>query len=94
VKAQQEAADSHLKIFKKLTTIRKKEIFKKGDYTSALSNSKRVYSYKRQYEKELAIVVLNFGLSQEVVDLTALYQEIPSQFEVYVTSLNSGITSG
>ncbi|KAG5671325.1 hypothetical protein PVAND_001528 [Polypedilum vanderplanki] len=94
VKAQQEAKDSHLKIFKKLTSIRKKEIFKKGDYLSALSNNKQVYSYKRQYQNEMAIVVLNFGISQEIVNLTELFKEIPSQLEVYVTSLDSGIISG
>jgi alpha-glucosidase len=94
VKAQQDAVNSHLKIFKQLTTIRKREVFRKGDYTSALSNNKHVYTYKRQYGNEVAIVVLNFGLTQEVVDLASIFEEIPTQIEIQVSSLDSGLVSG
>ncbi|XP_070502896.1 maltase A1-like [Chironomus tepperi] len=94
VKAQEAAANSHLKIFKKLTTIRKESMFRLGNYTGILSNNNNVYSYKRQHENEFAVVVLNFGKSQEVVDVSSLFTSIPSKLKVYTSSLESGIADG
>ncbi|KAL7025505.1 hypothetical protein ACKWTF_013499 [Chironomus riparius] len=94
VKAQEQAENSHLKIFRKLTTIRKQPMFRHGNYTSALSNNNNVYSYKRQFENEFAVVVLNFGSSQEVVDVSSLFTSIPSNLKVYTSSLESGIKDG
>ena len=94
VKAQEQATNSHLKIFKKLTSIRKESMFRYGNYTSALSNNKNVYSYKREFENQFAIVVLNFGRNQEVVDLSAIYASIPNRLKIYTSSLESGLIDG
>lgn len=93
VKAQEEAENSHLKIFKRLTSIRKQPVFKTGNYVGALSNSKNVYSYKRQLKTEVAIVVLNYGKTEQSVNLTSLFPLIPKQLKIYTSSLNSGLTN-
>lgn len=94
VKAQEEATNSHLKIFRKLTAIRKKSMFRFGNYTGRLSNDNNVYSYKREHGDEFAIVVLNFGHNEEVVDLSTLFSTIPSKLSIYTSSLESGLKDG
>jgi alpha-glucosidase len=94
VKAQLAADNSHLKIFKRLTTVRKQPVFKQGNYVGVLSNNKQVYSYKRQLGNEMAVIVLNYGSSEMTVNLTALYPLIPEQLKIYTSSLNSGLTNG
>lgn len=94
VKAQQEADNSHLKIFKRLTTIRKQEVFKKGNYAGELSNNKNVYSYKRQLNDQVAVIVLNFGKNEESVNLMSLFPLIPEHLKIYTSSLDSGLTNG
>ena len=61
VMAQELAENSHLKIFRRLTSIRKQPVFKNGTYSGFLSNSNNVYAYKRQLGDQIAIIVLNFG---------------------------------
>jgi alpha-glucosidase len=94
VKAQEVADNSHLKIFRRLTSIRKQAVFMNGTYSGFLSNSNNVYSYKRQQGDEIAIIVLNFGTSEEIVDLTALFPMAPNQLKVYTSSMNSGLANG
>lgn len=94
VKAQEAAANSHLKIFRRLTKIRKENVFKNGTYSGFLSNDKNVYSYKRQVGDEVAVIVLNFGKTEQTVNLAALFPLIPNQLKVYTSSLDSGLTDG
>lgn len=94
VKAQEQASNSHLKIFKKLTAIRKRDMFRLGNYTSKLSNNNNVYSYKREHGNEFAIIVLNFGLNPESVNLASIYESIPSKLSIYTSSLESGMKDG
>ena len=91
VKTQETAQNSHLKIFKRLTKIRKEPVFKNGTYKGVLTNSDNVYSFKRQLDDQIAIVVLNFGKTNETVDLSAAFPLIPKQMKVYTSSLDSGL---
>lgn len=88
-KVQEEASNSHLKIFKKLTKIRKQSPFKSGDYEGHLANNKNIFTYKRQNGKDVAVMILNFGQNEESVELRTIFKEIPSQLKVYTSSLDS-----
>lgn len=94
VKAQETAENSHLKIFRKLTKIRKQPVFKQGSYVGALSNNKNVYAYKRQLQNQTALIVLNFGKTEELVDLQTLFPMISKELKIYTSSLNSGLKDG
>ncbi|CAO1421547.1 unnamed protein product [Diamesa serratosioi] len=92
VKAQEAATNSHLKIFKKLTKIRKEPMFRSGSYQGVLSNNKSMYIYRRQYSTNIAIILLNFANTEQTVDLIELFPFIPEQLKIYTSSLNSGLT--
>lgn len=94
VKAQEEAQNSHLKIFKKLTTIRKQPVFRQGEFDGTLLADENVYAYKRQHGTNFAIVVLNLGKSTQTVNLKAAWSTIPNEMKVYTSSLNSKLTNG
>jgi alpha-glucosidase len=95
VKAQENAENSHLKIFRKLTKIRKTPAFKTGNYSGILSNNKNVYSYIRRSDEELGVVVLNFGDSAQIVNLRSLFKDVvPDKMKIYVSSLESGLSDG
>jgi len=94
VKAQEAATNSHLKIFRRLTKIRKEPMFKNGTYSGYLSNDKNVYSYKRQNGDQVAIVVLNFGKTEQTVNLATLFPLIPNEMKIWTSSLDSGHTDG
>lgn len=94
VKAQEDAENSHLKIFKRLTKIRKEPVFRQGTYLGVLSNNKNVFAFKRQLKNQVAVIVLNFGSTEQTVDLTALFPLIPKQLKIYASSLNSGLKNG
>ena len=94
VKAQEMATNSHLKIFRRLTTIRKQPVFREGDYLGVLANNDNVYAYRRQLNADVAIVLLNFGSTQANVNVKNLFPQVPDQLRVYTSSLNSGLANG
>lgn len=94
VKAQEDAPNSHLKIFRRLTTIRKQPVFRQGAYLGVLANNDNVYVYRRIYENDTAIILLNYGKAQETVNVKNLFPSIPDQLRVYTSSLNSGLNNG
>lgn len=94
VKAQEEAANSHLKIFRRLTTIRKQPVFRQGTFQGILTDNDNIYAYKRQYGNDVAIVLLNFGIFQVSVNVKNLFSSIPDQLQVYTSSMDSGLTNG
>ena len=91
VKAQEAATNSHLKVFRKLTTLRKQPLIRTGDYSGALTNNDNVFIYKRQMSNSIAIIILNFGISQETVNVQTIFSTVPSQLKVYTSSLDSGL---
>lgn len=94
VQAQETAANSHLKIFRRLTTLRKQPVLRQGTYLGALSNNDNVYAYKRQFGNDVAIVLLNYGSTQTSVNVKNLFAAVPDQLRVYTSSLNSGLSQG
>lgn len=94
VRAQEEAKNSHLKIFKKLLVLRKKDIMRMGSYLGVLLNDGDVLAFRRELEDEFVVVALNFGCNTVTVDLKAAYPNIPEMLMAYTSSLDSGIVDG
>lgn len=94
VKAQEEAENSHLKIFRRLTQIRKQPVFRQGAYLGALANNENVYAIRRKFESDVAVVLLNFGSTQTIVNAKNIFPSVPDQLRVYTSSLNSGLANG
>lgn len=94
VDAQEKADNSHLKIFRRLTTIRKQPVFRQGSYKGVLANNDNVYAYMRKFGDDVAIVLLNFGATSTVVNARNLFPLVPDQLRAYTSSLDSGIPNG
>ncbi|KAG5671321.1 hypothetical protein PVAND_001525 [Polypedilum vanderplanki] len=92
VQFQEQAQNSHLKIFRKLTTVRKQNVFRRGDYHGVLTNNENVYAYSRNYGDQYAVIILNFSKNTETVNvLNAFENSIPTQMKIYTSSLASGL---
>lgn len=88
VKVQSEAANSHLKIFKKLTKLRKNNVLRQGQFDSKLVNNDNVLIYRRWFEDDLVVVILNFGSATETVNVKQAFSVITEdQLAVYTSSL-------
>lgn len=91
VKAQEDATNSHLKIFKKLTKLRKHNVLRQGSYEGKLINDENVIIYRRWYESSLAIVILNFAKTAQTVNVKAVFSDVtlPDTLTVYTASLDT-----
>lgn len=91
VKTQEEAEHSHLKIFKKLTKLRKHMVLRAGEYDSKLVNNDNVLIYRRWYgSDDLVVVILNFGSSAETVNVAEAFSMITeSELPIYTASLDT-----
>ena len=89
VKAQQEASNSHLKIFQSLTMLRKHAVLREGAYLGKVLGN--VYAYKREANNIAAVVLLNFGDTEVTIDVKSLFSTIPDQMMAHTSSLDSGI---
>lgn len=90
--ASQLAADnSHLKIFMKLTKLRRNPVLRQGEYDAKLVNSDNVMIYRRWYgETDLAVIILNFGSEQETVNVKEAFDIITeAELPVYTSSLDT-----
>jgi alpha-glucosidase len=90
VKAQLEAPNSHLKIFKKLVQLRKFPVMRSGDYVGSLLNNENVYIFKREYKDDMVFVILNFAKTDEEINLKSEFGKAPAEMKVYTSSLDSG----
>lgn len=95
VKTQSEAANSHLKIFKKLTKLRKENVLRQGKFESKLVNDETVLIYKRWYEDvDLVVVILNFGTEEAIVNVKEAFPDITEdELPIYTASLDT-LTEG
>lgn len=91
VRAQLEAPNSHLKIFKKLVQLKKYPVMKSGDYVGLLLNNENVYAYKREFGRDMVFIVLNFGKTNETINLRNGFGVAPMEMLVYTSSLDSGL---
>ena len=91
VKSQSEAEHSHLKVFKKLTKLRKQNVLRQGEYEAKLVNSDKVLIYRRWYgEEDLAVVILNFDEAAQTVDVKAAFPEITEDvLPIFTASLGT-----
>lgn len=91
VKAQKAATNSHLKIFMKLTKLRKENVLRQGNFNTKLTNNDNVIVYVRSFGTNFAVVILNFGKSVENVNVTEHFAEmgLPTQLAVYTASLDT-----
>jgi alpha-glucosidase len=89
VAVQEEAKYSHLKIFRQLTSLRKHKVLREGEYDTKLVNDDNVMIYRRWYgEKDLVVVILNFGKEEAVVDVKKAFSMITEQtLPLYTASL-------
>lgn len=95
VQTQTAADNSHLKIFKRLTKLRKNNVLRQGEYLGALTNNDNVYIYKRWYADDIAVVVLNYGSAEETVDVKAAFTDITElTLPVYAASLETTFVVG
>lgn len=95
VQTQTAAANSHLKIFKRLTKLKKNNVLRQGEYLGALTNNDNVFVYKRWYGTDIAVVVLNYGSAEETVDVKAAFTDITEYFlPVYAASLETSFVVG
>ena len=91
VKVQSEAENSHLKIFKKLTKLRKTNVLRKGQYEAKLVNDENVLIYRRWFgEEDLVVVILNFGSDDAKVNVKEAFPEITEDvLPIYTASLDT-----
>lgn len=91
VNSEETATNSHLKIFKKLTQLRKKPVLRQGGYNSTLTNDNKVLAYIRWYgEIDLVVVILNFADTEQTVDVKTAFPVITEDaLPVYTSSLDT-----
>uniref|UniRef100_A0A034WTB8 alpha-glucosidase n=1 Tax=Bactrocera dorsalis TaxID=27457 RepID=A0A034WTB8_BACDO len=94
VQAQEAAENSHLKIFKKLTGLRKSEpAFSDGDYESVVGDN--WLSYRRQAATgDAYYIILNIGNQNVTLNFNELYGDVSGKLEVVASSLQSGLENG
>lgn len=89
VKVQSEATNSHLKIFKKLTKLRKDNVLRQGTYDSLLVNDDKVMVYKRTYGSDVVVVILNFDTEEQTVDVKTALSLTQDTLPIYTASLDT-----
>lgn len=91
VAVQLAAEHSHLKIFMKLTKLRKTNVLRQGQYESKLINNDKVLIYKRWYgDIDLVVVILNFGSDAETVNVKEAFPEVTEdELPIYTCSLDT-----
>jgi alpha-glucosidase len=90
VDVQSKAANSHLKIFMKLTKLRKTNVLRRGEYDSKLVNEENVLIYRRWFGEDLVVVILNFGSNTETMNVKEAFPMITdTELLVYTCSLDT-----
>lgn len=91
VKTQSAATNSHLKIFKKLTKLRKHSVLRQGEYEGLLVNDDNVIIYRRWFgEEDLVVVILNFGKTAATVNVKQAFPMITEdELPIYTASLDT-----
>ncbi|KAG4066648.1 hypothetical protein HA402_007284 [Bradysia odoriphaga] len=89
VKQQKSAPFSHLKIFKKLTKVRRTQTFTDGDLNMvAIDDDVLVYE-RRLSGHDTYVILLNFSTNNKVVDLTKVFPDLPARLEIITSSLRT-----
>ncbi|XP_063358165.1 maltase 2-like [Cydia amplana] len=87
VEDQRSAAQSHYLVYKTLSILRKRPAFRAGRFESQ-ALSRDVFGFKRWYQDDTYVVVMNLGRSINVVNLT-IFDLVFGQMEVEASSVLS-----
>lgn len=97
MKLQKSQRFSHLNVCKKLLRLRHLPALREGDYNS-VAVDKDVLVYKREIKRrprgDVVIVLLNFGSTTKIVNLTSVYAALGDKLEVLVSSIHSPLIDG
>lgn len=89
VKLQKSSPFSHLKIFKKLTKVRRTKTFTDGELNVvAIDDDVLVYERKLSGE-DTYVILLNFSSNNKVVDLTKVFPDLSTKLEIITSSLRT-----
>ncbi|XP_070505137.1 maltase 2-like [Chironomus tepperi] len=91
--AQREDEDSFFKYYQRLSTLRTDKIFQNGDFKSHAFNDK-VFSFKRTYQNETYVVLINFGSAPHTVKVNDMDVNFPEKSEVVVGGSRSCNNAG
>lgn len=89
VAVQEKADKSHLKLFKKLTELRKRPAFQGGFYESGNNLDNDVYAYLRSNNTETFIVVLNMAATEKTLNMSNHFRDIIVHTNVVAASINT-----
>ncbi|XP_012549946.4 maltase 2 [Bombyx mori] len=90
VASQRSAVRSHYQVYRTLTNLRIRPAFRLGRYES-LSLNNDVFAFKRWYNDDTYIIVMNVGKRDRIVNLTA-FDLVFGQLEVEASSVLSSRT--
>lgn len=97
VQQQLRDSQSHLKVFNRLMELRKQPTMKYGDL-EIKAIDEELLVYKRQMtddpDADIVIVVLNLERNSKIIDLGELFNGLPKQMKVVVTSIHSTFEPG
>lgn len=98
VEAQESDPNSHLNVFKKMTSLRQKSAFKTGTYRSARNVHDDLLVYVREDVKETFLVILNFGsvkrtFSLDMIGITKEFREL-SENQIVVLDTSRTMIEG
>ncbi|XP_037034887.1 maltase A1-like [Bradysia coprophila] len=97
VQQQLRESQSHLKVFNRLMELRKQPTMKYGDL-EIKAVDEELLVYKRQMtddpDADIVIVVLNLERNSKIIDLGELFNGLPKQMKVVVTSIHSPFEPG
>ncbi|XP_065220879.1 alpha-glucosidase-like [Planococcus citri] len=93
VEDQKNDENSYYHMFKKMSNLRKTNIFKYGDFKSYVLST-WVYAFVRTFRNESYIVIFNFGSESEFIDLHNAIDNLPEFSTIEIASPNSGYKVG
>lgn len=97
VKNQKAEKVSQYKMFKDLSTLRKTDTFKYGNFTQGLLSSagrRNIYIVTRSYQSDVLTVVINFGTSTSRINLAEMLNNPQCNITIAAASTNAGYSTG
>lgn len=93
LQSQMTAERSHYKLYKDLLQLRRNATFVNGSFDSTVLGT-NVFSYARTYAGNSFVVAINFGDSEEEVDISGLGTNLREESKIHLTSSTSDHKTG